>query len=217
MPPSAGSPRCGSPRGTGPSTATPRPARSAARLTMIAAITAISRPGILRLIARAASTITMTPADTATSAPCTWGSARAMSRAWPGWPCRDGHPQHVGELPGGHLDTDAGEEPDQDGTGQEIRQEPEPGQPGQQQQPASEQGPSPASRTYCGEPATASPARAAPRWPQWRSPRRRPDGATNRGRRRRPSGAAACTGRSPPASRRSSRTPEPPGCSRRPG
>ena len=52
----------------------------------------------------------------------------------------DSDPQHVGELPGSHLDTDAGEEPDQDGPGQEIRQEPEPGQPGQQQQPASEQG-----------------------------------------------------------------------------
>ena len=50
------------------------------------------------------------------------------------------HPEHVGELPGSHLDTDAGEEPDQDGAGQEIRQEPEPGQPGQQQQPAREQG-----------------------------------------------------------------------------
>jgi hypothetical protein len=53
---------------------------------------------------------------------------------------RDGHSQHVGELPGSHLDADAGEEPDQDGTGQEVRQEPEPGQPGQQQQSASEQG-----------------------------------------------------------------------------
>ena len=52
---------------------------------------------------------------------------------------RDRYPQHVGELPGSHLDADAGEESDQDGTGQEIRQEPEPGQPGQQHQPASEQ------------------------------------------------------------------------------
>ena len=51
-----------------------------------------------------------------------------------------GDPQHVGELPGGHLDADAGEESDQDGTGQEVCQEAEPGQPGQQQQPASEQG-----------------------------------------------------------------------------
>ena len=51
-----------------------------------------------------------------------------------------GYPQHVGELPGGHLDADAGEESDQDGTGQEVRQEPEPGQPGQQQQAAGEQG-----------------------------------------------------------------------------
>ena len=49
-------------------------------------------------------------------------------------------PSMSGDLPGGHLDADAGEESDQDGTGQEIRQEPEPGQPGQQQQPAGEQG-----------------------------------------------------------------------------
>jgi hypothetical protein len=49
----------GSPRGTGPSTATPCPARSAARLAQIATITAISRPGILRSTQRAVSTITM--------------------------------------------------------------------------------------------------------------------------------------------------------------
>ena len=66
--PRAGSPKLGSPRGTGPTTATPRLARSAARLTPIAMITAISGPGILRVILRAASTIRMTPADTATSA-----------------------------------------------------------------------------------------------------------------------------------------------------
>ncbi len=50
------------------------------------------------------------------------------------------YPEHVGELPGRHLDTDTGEESDQDGPGQEVRQEPEPGQPRQQQQPAGEQG-----------------------------------------------------------------------------
>jgi hypothetical protein len=49
-------------------------------------------------------------------------------------------PEHVWELPGSDLDADAGEEPDQDGAGQEVRQEPEPGQPGQQQQPVREQG-----------------------------------------------------------------------------
>ena len=57
-----------------------------------------------------------------------------------GTPARGSHPQYVGKLPGRHLDTDAGEEPDQDGTRQEIRQEPEPGQPGQQQHPAGQQG-----------------------------------------------------------------------------
>ncbi len=48
--------------------------------------------------------------------------------------------EHVRELTGGHLDTDAGEEPDQDGAGQEVRQEPEAGQPRQQQQPTCQQG-----------------------------------------------------------------------------
>ncbi len=53
---------------------------------------------------------------------------------------RGGHAEHVGQLPGGHLDADAGEEPDKDGAGKEIRQKPEPGQPGEEQQPAREQG-----------------------------------------------------------------------------
>ena len=79
--PRAGSPRLGSPRGTGPTTATPWP--TAAQLTMIAMITAISRPGIRRLnrrlIQRAATTTTMTAIDTATSAQCTRGTARAVS------------------------------------------------------------------------------------------------------------------------------------------
>jgi hypothetical protein len=48
-------------------------------------------------------------------------------------------PEHVRQLPGGHLDADAGEEAEQDGAGQEVRQEAEPGQPGQQQQSAGEQ------------------------------------------------------------------------------
>ena len=86
--PRAGSPRLGSPRGTGPTTATPWRARPAARLTTIAMITAISRPGIRRLIRRATTTTTMTAIDIATSAQCTCGSARTVSTslgrvAWP--------------------------------------------------------------------------------------------------------------------------------------
>ena len=46
---------------------------------MIAMITAISRPGIRRLIRRATTTTTMTPIDSATSAQCTCGSARMVS------------------------------------------------------------------------------------------------------------------------------------------
>ena len=37
---------------------------------------------------------------------------------------RRGYPEHVRELAGSHLDTDAGKEPDQHGAGKEIRQEP---------------------------------------------------------------------------------------------
>ena len=76
--PRAGSPRLGSPRGTFPTTATPWLARPTAQLTMIAMITAISGPGIWRVIRRAATTITMTPIDIATSARCACGSARAV-------------------------------------------------------------------------------------------------------------------------------------------
>jgi hypothetical protein len=77
--PRAGRPRLGSPRGTGPTTATPCRARSAAQLTMIAMITATSRPGILRLTRRATTTTAMTAIDIATSAQCTCGSARTVS------------------------------------------------------------------------------------------------------------------------------------------
>ncbi len=69
-----------------------------------------------------------------------WQRPRDVQELGRGALARGSDPQHVGELPGGDLDTDAGEEPDQDGPGQEIRQESEPGQPGQQQQPAREQG-----------------------------------------------------------------------------
>ena len=93
------------------------------------------------------------------------GARAAMSRSLvrvllPG----GSHPEHVGELAGSHLDTDAGEESDQDGAGQEIRQEPEPGQPGQQQQPAGEQGREPGQPDVsAADPATASPVSAAAR------------------------------------------------------
>jgi hypothetical protein len=40
--------------------------------------------------------------------------------------------RHAGELPGGQLNAGAGEESDQDGTGQEIGHEPEPGEAGRQ-------------------------------------------------------------------------------------
>ena len=76
--PKAGSPSPGSPPGTCPIVRAPCLARSAARLTTIARITAISAPGIRRVIRRAASTMTSTPTETTTSARCVWGSARTV-------------------------------------------------------------------------------------------------------------------------------------------
>ena len=75
----------------------------------------------------------MTATDTATSAAVQRAGARARCpRAWSG--CRlpaAVTPSMSGQLPGRHLDADAGQEPDQHGAGQEIRQEPRrPGRPG---------------------------------------------------------------------------------------
>ena len=82
----------------------------------------------------------MTPADIATSAARASGSARSVSqsRGRVGLASRR-YPQHVGELSGGHLDTHPGQEADQHGAGKEIRQEPQPGDPGQQQHPPGQQ------------------------------------------------------------------------------
>ena len=139
--PRAGSPRVGSPRGTFPTTATPWLARPTAQLTLIAMITAISGPGIRRVIRRAATTITMTPIDMATSAGCTCGRARTvLKQLGQGLLARGRYPEHVRQLSGRDLDADAGQEPDQHRAGQEVRQETEPGQPGHQQHPAGQQG-----------------------------------------------------------------------------
>ena len=83
----------------------------------------------------------MTPIDTAMSAPWTCGSARTVctSRGSDLLP-RRGDAEHVGELPGRHLDPDAGQEPDQHGAGQEVRQEAQPDHPGQQQHRPGQQG-----------------------------------------------------------------------------
>jgi hypothetical protein len=53
---------------------------------------------------------------------------------------RGSDPEHVRELADSHLNADAGQEPNQHRAGQEIRHEPEPGQPGEQEQPADQQG-----------------------------------------------------------------------------
>ena len=105
---------------------------------MIAMITAISGPGIWRAIRRAATTITMTPIDIATSTGCACGSARTVSSSLGRVASRGRDPEHVGQLPGRDLDR-PGQEPDQHGAEKEVRQETEPGQPGREQQPAGQQ------------------------------------------------------------------------------
>ena len=162
--PSAGSARCGSPRGTGPSTATPRPARPATRLTMIAAITAISRPGILRSTQRAASTITMTPAATAASAPCTCGSARTTSRSSAGvlLPATV-TPSMSGSCPAATRIPTPVRNPISTVRDRKFARNPSRASRASSSSPPASRAASPASRTYCGDPAAASPARAAPR------------------------------------------------------
>ena len=63
-----------------------------------------------------------------------------MLQAWHRTAARGRDSEHVGQLLGRHPDADAGKESGQDGTGQEIGQEPEPGEPSQQQQTAGQQG-----------------------------------------------------------------------------
>ncbi len=72
-----------------------------------------------------------------------------------------GYTEYVGELAGGHLNADASKESDQHGAGKEIRQEPEPGQPGKRQHHAGKQGREPGRRTYRSDPATARPVSEA--------------------------------------------------------
>src|SRR5580698_2747020 len=164
--PRSGSPSCGSPRGTWPSTATPCPARSASRLTMIAAITAISSPGILRvtqrLAPRAASTITMTPADTLRSAACACGIVRAMSRNLTGalvpvtvTPSMSGICLAATWMPTPVRN------PSSTVRDRKLARNPSRASRASSSSPPASRAASPASRTYCGEPTTASPARAA--------------------------------------------------------
>ena len=82
----------------------------------------------------------MTPADSAAS--CQRASReRACHLHQPGQRllARGRYPEHVRELSGGDLDADTGQEPDQYRAGQEVRQETEPGDPGEQQHPSGQQ------------------------------------------------------------------------------
>ena len=67
-------------------------------------------------------------------------SERGLQEFGQGLPVRDRQPEHLRQLAERHLDADAGEESDQHGAGEEVRQEREPRHPGEQQQQPGQQG-----------------------------------------------------------------------------
>ena len=162
--PSAGSTRLGSPRGTDPITATPCRARSAARLTAIAAITATSRPGIRRLIMRAASTIATTPADTATSAQCTRGRARTVcsSLGTVDWPL-ELTPSMSASCPAATWMPTPVRKPTSTVRERKLARKASRASRAASSIPPVSSAASPASRTYSGDPIAASPVSAAAR------------------------------------------------------
>ena len=160
--PRAGSPRLGSPRGTFPTTATPWLARSTAQLTLIATITAISGPGIRRVIRRAATTITMTPIDTATSAGCACGSARTVrsSLGRVCWPAAV-TPSMSGSCPAATWIPTPVRNPTSTVRERKFARNPSRASRATSSITPASRAASPASRTYRSDPATARPASAA--------------------------------------------------------
>ena len=164
MPAERGQPEVRQPTRDGPTTATPWPARSAARLTLIAPITAISGPGILRVIRRAASTTTMTPVDTARSVGCTCGSARTMSRSL----VRVFLPVAVtpsmsGSCPAATWIPTPVRNPIRTVRDRKFARNPSLASRASSSIPPASRAASPASRTYRSDPAAASPVSAAAR------------------------------------------------------
>src|SRR5438105_13270620 len=113
---------------------------------MIAPAIAVSAPGMRRETSRVASTTAMTPADMTTSQMWALGSAissRTNLITVPPGPARvpvTVTPNMSGSwLTATWMPTPV-RNPDQHGARQEVREESEPDQPGQQQQPAGQQG-----------------------------------------------------------------------------
>ena len=130
----------------------------------MARITAISGPGIRRVILRAARTITMTPADIATSAARASGSARSVSQSL-GRVCRPaaGTPSMAGSCPAATWMPTPVRKPTSTERERKFARNPSRAARASSSIAPASSAASPASRTYCGDPATASPASAAAR------------------------------------------------------
>ena len=137
-------------------------ARSAAQLTMIAMITAISRPGIRRLIQRATTTTTMTAIDTATSAQCTCGSARTVFTSL-GRVCLPVAvtPSMSGSCPAATWMPTPVRNPTSTVRDRKLARKPRRASRAASSIAPVSRAASPASRTYCSEPAAARPVSAA--------------------------------------------------------
>ena len=141
-----GTPMCGSPLGTGPRIEMSCAENVKTSLRMIIPTTATRPPGIT-LIQRP-KTIRIASTATETSAVCHAPSPMCVSvrtnlRTLPlkAWLRRSGAgtPSMPADLPDRDLHADAREEPDQHGAREEVGEEPEPGDPCEQHQPADEQ------------------------------------------------------------------------------
>ena len=159
----AGPGEMGRPPGTVPMVATPCAEIDSAALATMAPMTASSAQGT-RCASLAPSTITSEHGDRhgergpARAGRCPAAQLQTSAGRLAGLARMPNMPR---ELPAGHLDADAGEEADEHRAREEVGEEAEAHESRQQQQRAGESASMPASATYCGEPAAASPARPA--------------------------------------------------------
>ena len=131
---------------------------------MIATITAISSPGIRRVIRRAATTITMTPIDMATSDGCACGSARAVCSSL-GSVCLPAAviPSMSGSCPAATWMPTPARNPTSTVRDRKFARKPSRASRAASSIAPASRAASPASRTYAGDPATARPVSAAAR------------------------------------------------------
>ena len=135
-----GRPIGGRPPCTGPITATPWLVASSAFDRMIERITAITAPGILRLMSLQPTMMTSVPRANSTvhrfaSATCVMVYHCCSNQL----PLPFGMPSMLGDLPRQHLDADAGEEADQHRGAEEVAEEAEPQQAREDQQHTADQ------------------------------------------------------------------------------